>query len=332
MPRHVASYVLVAGVALSLTAGANAQSRDTLETKLTADGATILLEWSKKHPWHQELQSRGATLIAEYRTASRGIVSEVVSAGARRERDDDDRALRFQLPESITSPPLGSICLYVQLPTRRLLPIRRANDGDHDTARFRYEAWEMSAARRATAAVLTANADLARRKLAANQQDVTTQQSIVSRGYGQTLDACQNVPTPALADAGRPFDVLPQERHRDAATQVCIMRARNGEVSKTFEVVKSPALLERLFQLLPEDVRTTDQTLVLRQRQLREFRRDWDRWFPELDRFPQPFFGNPRDRLFLQTTTGTRSPGARARADAGSGGPSRLCRGRARSL
>ena len=66
MPRHVASYALVAGVALSLTAGADAQSRDTLETKLTADGATILLEWSKKHPWHQELQSRGAALIAEY--------------------------------------------------------------------------------------------------------------------------------------------------------------------------------------------------------------------------------------------------------------------------
>jgi hypothetical protein len=296
-PLSIACFVVAAGV---VAAG---QNRDTVETKVTAERNVIVLEWSDKHPWHAQLLARGVSLVAEYRTRSRGIVSEVLGSGASRRRDE--RSARFQLPDAPTSVPLGAICLYIQLPTRQLLPIRRASSQRGDTARFRYEAWEREASKRAVASALRAGVSLTGQKIAANEQDIATQERIVARTQRTTLAACETVPLPPES-VERPYDVVEPSLHDDMSRQVCVLRAANGERFDDYALVRTPGLLERLLQLLPPE-QLTGASIATRLQQLAEFRRDWNRWEPQLaayrSAFPQPHFGGRADTLDLQTTT-----------------------------
>jgi len=296
--------IRVGGLIVS-TACLAAQNKDTLETKVVAQGGSVVLQWSKKHPWSARLQSQGAALIAEYRTKTRGVVSEVLRTAVA--KDSDERALAFRLPDALTSPPEGPVCLYFQLPSRQVLPVRRATDSGSDTARFRYDAWTREAAKRANAESLRLNVEVTRRKIAVNAQDRAAQQQIVGRNGRGSNEACDAIPPPSLAASERPFDAVSPNEQPDIATLVCTLRIANGEADDDFESARGPHFLETLFEQIPEPSRLGDPNLIQRRRQLDGFIRDWDRWSPQLaayvSRYRTPHFGARTDSLELPATT-----------------------------
>lgn len=300
-----------------------AQDRDTLETKVTAEGSLVLLEWSKKHPWSLEMASRGAALVAEYVTGGRGLVSEVLRTAPGRANPKDDRALRFRLPEKIASPPQGPVCLFIQLPNRKVLPVRKANNRGDDTSRFRFEAWETVAAQRAAVESLKVRIAAAEAALAVKQKDVETQQSIIAKGGWKGADACAAITGPVSSEVRRPYDAVDPREQDAIARKVCIHRVWFGEqfldrkrsagekgdqksaqtyVSAAASVVRSPAVLDAIVSMLKEKVTEPDESLRARFAQAAAYTADWQRWEPAMSAYSRPHFGESFDTLDLQST------------------------------
>ena len=63
--------ILIGTVAIGAS-GAWAQDKNSLDTKVVAEGGTITLSWDKKHPWDADMLARGVSLLAEYKTRSNG--------------------------------------------------------------------------------------------------------------------------------------------------------------------------------------------------------------------------------------------------------------------
>jgi hypothetical protein len=125
---------------VGFTSGAAARDRDTLWTKVTAAGETITLSWDKNHPWDADLKATGAQLIARYRGDAGNEVAE--SFGRATPSGKNERTIHFTLPHSTNRPAAGPVCLVLQLPNGRVLPVRRATQRGDDTAGFRYDAVE----------------------------------------------------------------------------------------------------------------------------------------------------------------------------------------------
>lgn len=230
-----------------------AQNRDTLETRLTASGDVVLLEWSRKHPWDRELLAGGAFLMAEYRDSRGQVGFDCLQAGgaesnsspartryaARRSgacpglrslpaRSPEDRVLRFRLPESLNVTPEGPVCLYIRMPDQRLLPVRKGNDRGDDTARFRYEPWEKEAVRNTAAFTLRAHIDALRRAKEQIDENIGTLESINASNGWHSPEACGAIKIRELSTPGiRP--VAPPSAHDAIARLVCIMRVANAQ-------------------------------------------------------------------------------------------------------
>ena len=238
-----------------------AQNRDTLETRVTAAGNVILVEWTKKHPWDAELLAGGGFLAAEYRTASGGAGLDCLNNAdvpapavpypqnrSRRAygyggrmanclglpsapiRGRDDRVLRFRLPDALYSIPAGPVCLSVRLPNRRILPIRRSTDRGEETARFRHEPWEREAAKQAEAAVLREEIALLQAAVATAQTSVANQESNNAQKSWQNAAACQNMQVPDLDTGKLDRPVAAPEKQDLVARMVCVLRAANGQI------------------------------------------------------------------------------------------------------
>lgn len=315
--------ITAAAVLLAVSCALTAQDRDTLETKVTADGGIVLLEWSKKHPWGLEMAARGAALVAEYVTGSRGLVSEVLRVAPGRANPKEDRALRFRLPERIASPPQGPVCLFIQLPNRKVLPVRKANNRGDDTSRFRFEAWEAGAAKAAAVELLKLRISSTEAALAVKQKDVETQQSIIAKGGWTSPGACQQVASPVSAEVRRPYDAVDPREQDPIARKVCIHRVWFGEqlidrlraaggkgneksarnyVLASTSFVRSPASLEAVVSILKERVAEPDDSLQSRFAQATAYSADWQKWEPAMPAYSRPHFGEPTDTLDLQST------------------------------
>jgi hypothetical protein len=292
-------------VAIGISAlGVAAQDRDTLWTRISAAGPILSLKWDKNHPWDADLTARGAMLIAKYWVEPRREVSEPVGRVAAGK--PGARTFEFPLPEDVGANPIGPICLFFQLPDRRVLPIRRADKQDGDTAGFRYEAWERQVRQRGAARAAQARVAAAESALNVSTQSVANQQAAVSsRGWG-TLDSCQNVSAPAADVGAQPYDVVPPRDHDDIARRVCVHRVWYGQrlFADLVEEDVKPLIarrdakqgqqeLRRLYGIayaVPEaagpllaelkQVRGGQAVLAAREAQAAEFLRDWQRLSP----------------------------------------------------
>jgi hypothetical protein len=326
---------LMTGVSVRL----DAQSRETLETKVTVDGDRVILEWSAKHPWDATLLSNGPALLAEYRTA-RGEVSldclsntGPVSYATRgcngvlgtRHRGPRERSLAFALPASLTAVPQGAACLLFRMPDQRLLPIRRVERDRPETARFRYPEWEALARRDVEGAALRRRVDEARAPpwRPSGLRLLPSSSATKPRGGRRRRRATRFRP-PIWIQARRPPPVPRWSRgeREIVARQVCVMRARNaadqlGNKPLTerlgYNVLQPPSVLDSVLALLPRAAGSPPPGLSAdRQQQSAMYRRDYARLAPNVTTYrkqirevgyAEPHFGSFDDLLFLQSFT-----------------------------
>lgn len=299
-----------------------AQNRDTLETKVTAEGGVVALEWSKNHPWSQILLARGASIVAEYRTTARGVVSEVL--GSATTRKQDERAVRFRLPDTLAAPPVGPVCLLIQLPDRKLLPLRKANKSGDDTSRFRYEDWEKAAARQSEATAARARLAVAERDLGMANGLVSAQQALSTRNKWESLQACQAISVAQTTTVEQPFDAVPPAEQDDVARRVCVSRVAWAEselerrlatareksgsdaagryLNLAVGVVRTPAVVDQQLQGWAAETVPDDGNLQARLKQADQFRRDWERWSAGAATYLTPHVGERGDTIPLQST------------------------------
>jgi hypothetical protein len=300
------------------------QGRDTLETRVTAEGNEITFEWTKKHPWDADLIARGASLYAEYRDSKGVEGSECLQAG--RSRADamgrrgesmrgsntcftgnavirrDDRTIHFQLPDTLTAEPSGAVCLILRLPDNRVLPIRRASRRGDDTARFQVEVWASTAARRRRVENLQQRRKAIEAGIATQTTAVADQErSNAARGW-RSPEACQTITAAplAIAKSGRPL-AAPHEQDA-VARQVCIARVAEGTAE--LRQVSPPDDIATLLAWLPDAV--VNQWLALRGAQRQRFVDDWARYSPTRASYiaknrVMPHFGTYRDRVPIQS-------------------------------
>jgi len=311
----LASAVVVTSATLRVMV--TAQDKDTLWTKVSASGRVVSLTWNKNHPWDAELAGRGAELIARYWTESRREVSEPVG---RATASKGERTLRFSLADDLRSNPLGPVCFFIQLPDRRVLPVRRANKQDQETAGFRYETWERHMRQRVDARAAQNRVAAAERALDVAVRNVGTQQSVVSsRGWG-TPSSCEDIPAVA-ADAGKtPYDVVAPSEHDEAARRVCVHRLWYGrslfqalvkrDIEPNLATGTAAKIRQRLRDLygiahvIPEAAgpilgevrRIGGAPSAARDAQAAEFLADWNRLSATTEEY-KPQFGNADDYL-----------------------------------
>jgi hypothetical protein len=239
-----------------------AQSRDTLETKVTGEASAIVFQWSKKHPWDINLQSGKAFLAAEYKTENGRVeldcldpAAAAVTSTAARYRGrvaagcsgqlgvtiggKDNRTLRFKLPDELTGVPAGQVCLFLRLPDQKTIPIRKANQSGDDTSRFQYPEWSEQAARRAQVTAARSKVAALEGAVERSKKNVEAQEQI-NRGRGWIdAAACQSAKAPNLDMMEGTKPVAPPAKHEELARRVCVLQVANA-------MLEMQAMMKRL--------------------------------------------------------------------------------------
>ena len=327
--RTTATLVAIALAAACASTAVIAQDKDTLWTKATAEGKVILLSWDKHHPWDAALTMQGAILLAKYRVDARREVTETLAKGV--VLPNQDRTIRFRLPDGVQASPAGPVCLLIQLPDRRLLPIRRADRKGDDTVGFRYQPWEQQIREQSQSRAAETAVTAAQNALKISEQSIANQQASITRRGWSTMAACDNVSAPAPTAAARPFDVVAPQEQDDVARRVCVRRTWYGN-----ELVKQivPNALKRLasardaakardslselafpftglggadipdlLQQLASVLGNTNGTVIARRQQIQAFLRDWNRWSDGAKAYA-PQLGADDDYLRWPSTAG----------------------------
>jgi hypothetical protein len=334
--------------ALALGCGgspASGPSRQTVETRVTANGEEVLLRWSPRHPWDADLMANGALLVAEYRDRDGDVGVDCLGGGPPRSADPrargraaptrgavgcaglagelvrsrEDRTLRFRLPQATTATPEGPVCLYFRLPNQRVLPVRRADRHETETARFRHASWEAAASRQAQRRALETRVEQLRQGSEVKARDIAAQEGINARNGWSSRSACAAIQAPAVGHARAERPPTPPEERVAVARRVCTMRvwyadslaaASPNEQAIRRQVVQPPAAVERLFAMLPQGQQ--NPAAAARRHQVAEFRRDWAQLAPTIreyrdqlrrDGWGHPHFGSFGDVLMLQRLT-----------------------------
>ena len=203
--------VLGGGCATSLGEGVGVQ--------VIARGNTLQLSWDERHGWQNQLSSRGAEVVAEYEVEGRGFVRESVAHGRR----EGDRTIGFTLPTSLRNVPVKDVCLYIQLPGNRLLPVRQAAGG-RDTARFRYAAWEGMVTSNVEQRALNEDVQVLSRHLAQlTEQYQRRTAAMQQRGWADP-NACGSQQVARTEAERQPVGVMPADQREPAARKVCVHR------------------------------------------------------------------------------------------------------------
>jgi hypothetical protein len=227
-----------------------------------------------------------------------------------------ERSLAFALPDTLKNAPKGTVCLYVQLAANNaLLPLRMARGG-HDTARFRYAAWESQVSAQSQARYLSMAADSLETQLKdARELKEKRAASLVQRGIG-SAQACEAISTQRSVPERPPISVIPEAQRDGVARQVCIGRI---DYSRRFflgrlaaeKPEKREALLEVFSILAMAAPQAADALLKLqagadgiaasalqdRQKQAHVLSDDWRKYSPTVGKDFWPPFGKPNDYL-----------------------------------
>lgn len=309
--------IAVAAASALALAGCATSLGDQLGTRVQGAGSQVTLAWVPEHAWDVPLGQRGATLYAEYPTATQSRVSERLASG----RGGASRTIRFALPDTLRAVPTGPVCLVLQLEgTGTLLPVRRGAAG-RDPARMRFASWEAGLADRTQrrvaqqqAAALASQVDDGRQQLAEGRARADRQRAALVRAGVPTPEACTAVRVATLP-AQAPYDVLPAAQHDDTARRVCVHRVRHWvdrfeargrrdarqalalavDRLSTVPVAMAPVMAGFLRQPAPPGDAAFDQ----RRREAADFQRDWTRWRGQTGPDYQPHVGAPDDPLQL---------------------------------
>jgi hypothetical protein len=328
MLRRTAPVAVIA-ILLLATVGV-AQDKDTLWTKVSAEGKVISLAWDKNHPWDQLLGAQGAELMATYFAGNREVAESLGRAAAAKA---DQRTLRFTLPEMLRNTVGGPVCLFVQAPNRRALPVRRAASNDADTVGFRYEAWERQI--RQASDLRTARdlvADATRSLDAATKRVASKQSTMAQRGWTDSA-SCEQVAAPSALLGPKPFDIIEPAGQDDAARRVCINKVVNGfvvnqgyiedlpkrlaDVAASKNVERARGMISAVYSsafagpadanpralvgAIAQRLGPDNATFKARQPQLALFDRDWMKWVGTLKDYAPPL-GTPDDDLGWPST------------------------------
>jgi len=321
--RRSTAILIVAAVLIPLAA--IAQDKDTLWTKVSAEGKTVTLSWDKNHPWDQMLSAQGAELMATYFTGNREVSESLGRAPGSK---GDARTLRFTLPENVRATVSGPICLFLQAPNRRALPVRRASAGDADTVGLCYEAWERSIRQVSDVALARSRVSDATRSLDAATKRVTSKQSSMAQRGWSDQKSCEQVAAPSSLLGRKPFDVIEPADQQDAARRVCVNRVVTGFIVNQLYIEDLPKSLadlaaaknverarakisavyssafagpadmnpRELVGAIAQRLGGDNATLKARQPQIAVFDRDWMKWAGTLKDYTPPL-GTPDDDL-----------------------------------
>lgn len=298
-----------------LASSALAQDKDTLDTKVVADGDNLTLSWDNKHPWDAALMAQGVALLAEYKTKSNSVVAQVLQPA--KPSGPNTRFIHFRLPNSLTAAPQGNVCLYFQLPNQKLLPVRKAGAQVADTVRIRYQPWETLVVQQSQETSRQSQLAATKKSLDVKTSDVDTlEKNIKAKGL-TSPDACQNIAAPQFSSNQRPNDVVDPDKQDDIARRICVSRVRWADTWLGDQVKKAPknATDDEKFSFYSESALGTvlaspdqlasmvrDARLDLtsdRQQQLKQYRADWDRWAASADSY-QPQLGTRSSIDFLE--------------------------------
>lgn len=307
-----------------------AQGKDTVWTRVSADGAQLTLSWDKSHPWSKDMDGRGAELVARYRTAGGREVSERLAAG---QADREDRRLTFTLPDGVRSRVEGPVCLFLQVAGRRVLPVRRSDRANADTGGFRYPAWDARVLARAEADVAREGLAAAERALAIADGNLSRQRTAAAERHWTTLEACDAPSVRAAGPPVKPYSVVEPGAQDDIARRVCVHRtyvtsqgltnsafhtrvqARLAELARQRDRSQAQELLleaffagvdvfevaGRLFDRLKASGHADAAFLRDREPQAVAFLLDWQRWQPTLARYA-PHLGRPGEKIGWPST------------------------------
>lgn len=300
---------------VALVAGGCATSLgEGVGVQVVARGNTLQLSWDERHGWQNQLSSRGAEVVAEYEVEGRGFVRESVAQGRR----EGDRTMGFTLPTSLRNVPAKEVCLYIQLPGNRLLPVRQAAGG-RDTARFRYAAWEGMVTANVEQRALNEDVQVLSRHLAQlTEQQQRRSSALQQRGWTDP-NACGSQQVTRTDAERQPIGVMPAEQREPAARKVCVHRihmTRRGleqriaatPPAKRLGVLSAYAgsaahaseVATEMLRLAPSNVVDT-KTLRDRQTQARSLNEDLRRWGPTVGPQFAPPLGKYDDVLMVAT-------------------------------
>jgi hypothetical protein len=300
---------------LCLAPSAISQDKDTLDTKVTAEGDVVTLSWDSKHPWDAALMAQGVALMAEYKTRSNGVVAQTLQAA--KPSGPNTRYIHFRLPPSLTAAPQGGVCLYFQLPNQKLLPVRKAGPQVPDTVRILYKPWETLVVSQSQETSRQSQLAAAKKALDVKTSDVSTLEANIKAKNLTTADACQNIAAPQFSSTQRPNDVVDPPKQEDVARRICTSRIKWADEWLDAQIKKAPKDAsddEKLGfyseQALDKVLASGDQLASMvrdakleltsdRQQQLRQFRADWDHWAPSADTY-QPQLGTRSSIDFLE--------------------------------
>jgi hypothetical protein len=277
----------------------------------------ITLVWDKKHPWDADLMAHGVTLVAEFKTQSYGLASQKLQSAA---AAGQNRTLSFHLPAVLSAAPEGPVCLYFQTANQKILPIRKAGGSGGDASRFRYTAWETITVPRSRQRADAAKVNALKHEIGAKQAQLDKQEKDIAESKLTTVQACQNIPAPSFAAKDRPISVVDPSAQESVARRVCVSRVvwehtwllthlANVPSEKrpafyealTPSYVLEPAVAAFLMRL-PSD-RGASSEIAQRQRQLVEYKRDWDQWAKSAPDYQPPLGGKTEmDFLEVQST------------------------------
>jgi hypothetical protein len=288
----------------------------TLGNKLGVEvmgaGTSIEINWDPLHAWDQQLASKGAQLIAEYSTEGKGLVRETIATGL----SNGNRSLAFSLPNSLKAPPLGELCLYVQVAgSGALLPIRKSAGG-MDTARFRYAAWDSAVIAETKSRQLSRYTEFLRTEVA-RLNTLGTQRlvDLTERGW-PTQGSCKVEPSGQQKSVKPPLGFFEQNQRDAIARQVCIHRVSYGR--RLFEAklgstsienrlnifdlfgglaVAVPETAEIILSLPPSSGGIESRNFDARREQAKKIREDWQKYSSLVGPDYWPPFGGQKDYL-----------------------------------
>lgn len=320
-PRSIGSTITVVFLASVFSM---AQDKDTLWTKVTAEGNTVSVVWDKHHPWDAEISARGLQLVAKYSTDGRRDMTEPL--GRATIRNGEPKALRFVLPDNLRSQPRGPVCLFLQLANQRVLPIRPANKKGEDTAGFRYQEWDRQVTQRGETRAASDRVANDERALGIANRSVANQEALVSKNGWSSVNACPDIPMPAVDAAARPYSVVPPAEREEIARRVCVHQVWYGrelirryvdgsvkqnltqlaashnreearkQLMRRFGLAAMVPEAANLFNELREKFPADQDTTRRRGEQASQFLADWNRLSPSTEGY-DPHFGNADDYL-----------------------------------
>ena len=308
--------------ALLLPPGLHAQSKETLGTRLEGGGNTLTFAWDPKHPWAAQMNGSGVQLFAEYQTYQQGRVIEKLDTAKPTGTNLHEVAL--QLPGTLQGVPQGNVCLFLQVPGGKRIPLRRPSASVPDTDHFALPAWSAVVSGNTQTRSHQSRVQVLQAAISSSQAGISALETeLADKGWqGEASCADAKLPAGAFSPTQRPRDVLPAEQHESEAELVCMrrvlhmrslaleqMQAGNSYGPRNIaRMLPEPATDALLLQYLHAQKGVDTEDLRRREAEFARYKAVWQRWASTASdqnaRHVTPSYGRIDDNLLVQDVSG----------------------------